>query len=206
MSLRWAKQAPPTLLMAEPGKSLQPPKQKLPVLRESLSSSESLRARAKRLKNGGRQLISGLQLSKISNRRTSHRTSLGVTDGAVCTSRSSDQVTVVRAEYHRRIRMSQVRSLKTNPRPPHLISPSRPLTDLGVLPLSLVEAHRTTRRRPRSHKLLPRIPLHGRILPRQTPLRHPRIRPFNTRNRRIRRPAPQARKSLHLGRKARCHC
>jgi hypothetical protein len=57
--------------------------------------------------------------------------------------------------------------------------------------------HRPPRRRPRSHILLPRIPLHRRILPAQTPHRHPRTRPLRPRHRQLRRPAAQARKSLH---------
>ena len=101
-------------------------------------------------------------------------------------------------------------TLVSSPNPnPHLVNPffllPRPLLKYPS-PLSLVKTHRTTKHRSRSHKLFPRIPVHGRILPRQTPLRHPRLRLHHARNRRIRRPAPQARKSLHIGRKTRCHC
>lgn len=81
------------------------------------------------------------------------------------------------------------------PSPPRQI----PLLRLRHLPRQLLPQtlHRPRRRRLRSHILLPRIPLHRRILPPQTPLRHPATRPLRPRHRRNRLPTPQTRKSLH---------
>ena len=78
-------------------------------------------------KKKGATLTTHWQLSEIPHRRTSHWT-LGLADGAVCTSRPSGQIAVVRAEYRRRIRRfhSIVGKSNSSPIRPDLILPPRP--------------------------------------------------------------------------------
>lgn len=79
-----------------------------------------------------------------------------------------------------------------------------PCAGLTTTDCVLAPPHRPRRREPRRHRLLPRIPLHRRLLPQEAPRpAQPGDGPLPPDGRRRRRPAPPARARLHTGQQVR---